>query len=87
MKLTSTIKDVVSAVNDDASAISDGDEVSTDICIVGGRSVVDPNCTVHGYSNLHAAGSAVFPTASWANPTLTIIALALRQAEYLAARG
>jgi choline dehydrogenase-like flavoprotein len=27
------------------------------------------------------AGSSLFPTGSWANPTLTIVALALRTAE------
>lgn len=47
-------------------------------------SVVDPDCTVHGYANLHVAGSSVFPTAGWANPTLTLVALAIRLAERLA---
>lgn len=45
--------------------------------------VVDPQCRVHGYANLHVAGSSVFPTASWANPTLTILALARRLADDL----
>jgi choline dehydrogenase-like flavoprotein len=36
--------------------------------------VVDPNCRVHGLSNLFIAGSSVFPTAGHANPTLTIVA-------------
>ncbi|MEM1231647.1 MAG: GMC family oxidoreductase, partial [Pseudomonadota bacterium] len=48
--------------------------------------VVDEQCRVHGYSNLHLAGSSVFPTAGWANPTLTIMALALRLADHLASR-
>jgi choline dehydrogenase-like flavoprotein len=47
-------------------------------------SVVDPKCRVHGIENLYIAGSAVFPTSSQANPTLTIVALALRLAEHLA---
>lgn len=40
--------------------------------------VVDLNCRVHNYANLYIAGSSVFPTGGWANPTLTIIALARR---------
>lgn len=46
-------------------------------------SVVDPNCRVHGIANLYIAGSSVFPTAGYANPTLTIVALALRLADHL----
>lgn len=45
--------------------------------------VVNANCTVHGYSNLHIAGSSVFTTGGWANPTLTILALSLRLADHL----
>lgn len=45
--------------------------------------VVDRNCAVHGVPNLHIAGSSVFPTGGAANPTLTIVALALRLAEHL----
>lgn len=47
--------------------------------------VVDPDCRVHGVRNLHVASSAVFPTAGHANPTLTIIALAIRIADTIAA--
>jgi choline dehydrogenase-like flavoprotein len=43
--------------------------------------VVDANCQVHGVSNLFIAGSSVFPTGGYANPTLTIIALAIRLAD------
>src|SRR5690606_38492257 len=39
--------------------------------------VVDPDCRVHGVANLFIAGSSVFPSAGHANPTLTIVALAL----------
>lgn len=46
-------------------------------------SVVDCDCRVHGVSNLYIASSAVFPTSSHANPTLTIVALALRLAAQL----
>jgi len=42
--------------------------------------VVDGECRVHGMRNLFVAGSAVFPTSGQANPTLTIVALALRLA-------
>jgi choline dehydrogenase-like flavoprotein len=45
--------------------------------------VVDADGRVHGMSNLHVAGGSIFPTGGAANPTLTIVALALRQARYL----
>ena len=45
--------------------------------------VVDADCRVHGVSNLYVAGSAVFATSGQANPTLTIVALALRLADRL----
>lgn len=49
--------------------------------------VVDGNCRVHGYANLYIAGSSVFPTSSWANPTLTILALAHRLGDHLLERA
>jgi choline dehydrogenase-like flavoprotein len=49
-------------------------------------SVVDANCRVHSVDNLFVAGSAVFPTSSQANPTLTLIALALRLGRHLSQR-
>jgi nucleoside-diphosphate-sugar epimerase len=48
--------------------------------------VVDADCRVHGTDNLFVASSAVLPTSSQANPTLTILALALRLADHLEAR-
>jgi hypothetical protein len=45
--------------------------------------VVDRNGQVFGINNLYVAGSAMFPTSSQANPTLTIVATALRLAEHL----
>jgi hypothetical protein len=45
--------------------------------------VVDVNCAVHGIPNLFIASAAVFPTASHANPTLTIVALSVRLASHL----
>ena len=47
------------------------------------RGVVDADCRVHGIANLYVAGSSVFPTSGAANPTLTIVALALRLARHL----
>lgn len=47
------------------------------------QGVVDAHCKVHGVANLHIAGSSVFSTAGWANPTLTIVALAHRLADRL----
>jgi len=47
------------------------------------QGVVDANCKVHGISNLFIAGSSVFPTAGYSNPTLTIIALSLRLADHI----
>jgi choline dehydrogenase-like flavoprotein len=48
--------------------------------------VVDANCRVHGLDNLFVAGSSVFPTGGYANPTLTIVALALRLADHVKSR-
>lgn len=45
--------------------------------------VVDRDCKVFGVNNLYVAGSATFPTSSQANPTLTIVAMALRLAAHL----
>jgi choline dehydrogenase-like flavoprotein len=45
--------------------------------------VVDNNCRVHSIKNLFIVGSSVFPTAGYANPTPTIVALALRLADHL----
>lgn len=52
-----------------------------------GNGVVDPEGRVHGSRNLFVAGAAVFPTVGFANPTLTVVALALRLADHLKARG
>jgi choline dehydrogenase-like flavoprotein len=48
--------------------------------------VVDSDCAVFGLPNLFIASAAVFRTCSHANPTLTIVALALRLAEHLKRR-
>jgi choline dehydrogenase-like flavoprotein len=49
------------------------------------RGVVDESCRVHGVPNLFVAGGSLFPTGGSANPTLTILALALRLADHLKA--
>jgi choline dehydrogenase-like flavoprotein len=49
------------------------------------NSVTDEAGRVHGLGNLWIAGSSLFPTGSWANPTLTIVALALRSAARISA--
>lgn len=46
--------------------------------------VVDATLRVHGEANLYVTGSSVFPTAGFANPTLTALALTLRLADHLA---
>ncbi|MCB1890554.1 MAG: GMC family oxidoreductase [Rhodocyclaceae bacterium] len=77
-----------------------GDEHSWPITVSGGnhhmgttrmhadphQGVVDADCRVHGIDNLYIAGSSVFPTGGAANPTLTLVALALRLADHLGAR-
>lgn len=47
------------------------------------RGVVDETCRVHGTDNLYIAGSSVFTSGGYSNPTLTIIALAARLAHHL----
>lgn len=46
---------------------------------------IDRNGQVHGVDGLYVAGSSVFPTAGHANPTLMIVAMALRLSEWLKA--
>lgn len=48
--------------------------------------VVNADCRVHGIDNLYVAGSSVFPTIGYANPTLTLVALALRLSDHLMER-
>jgi choline dehydrogenase-like flavoprotein len=45
--------------------------------------VVNANARVHSLDNLYIAGSSVFPTAGFANPSLTVVAMSIRLAEHL----
>jgi choline dehydrogenase-like flavoprotein len=45
--------------------------------------VVDSQCRVHSVQNLYVCSSSVFPTSGQANPTLTIVALAVRLANHI----
>jgi choline dehydrogenase-like flavoprotein len=47
------------------------------------KGVVDENSRIHGMSNLYVAGPSVFPTGGYANPSLTIVALAVRLADHI----
>jgi choline dehydrogenase-like flavoprotein len=47
------------------------------------QGVVDTDCRVHGVKNLYVAGSSVYPTGGHANPTLTLVALAMRLAAHI----
>ena len=48
--------------------------------------VVDADCRVFGVDNLFVGGSSVFATSGHANPTYTIVQLALRLGDHLAGR-
>lgn len=48
--------------------------------------VANEECRAHGVDNLYLAGCSVFPTGGHANPTLTIVALAIRLSDHLRAQ-
>ena len=50
------------------------------------QGVVNVDGKVHSMENLYIAGSSVFPTFGFANPTLTIVALTVRLASHLRSR-
>ena len=50
------------------------------------RGVVDPDQRVFGLDNLYIAGSSVFPSAGFMNPTFTIVATTQRLADHLKAK-
>jgi choline dehydrogenase-like flavoprotein len=47
------------------------------------KGVVDADCKVHGIDNLYVAGSSVFTTSATVNPTLTLLALAMRLSDHV----
>lgn len=57
-----------------------GTRMSTDPA----KGVVNADCRVHGMSNLYVAGSSIFTTGGYANPTTTIVAFAHRLGDHLA---
>lgn len=72
--------------------LDDGEELAgnhhmgtTRMGLSAADSVVNRDCQVHGVDNLYVAGSSVFRTVGHANPTFTIVQLALRLADHLAA--
>ena len=57
---------------------------TTRMAATASEGVVDADGRLFEAPNLYVAGSSVFPTAGWANPTVTILALALRLGDHLA---
>ena len=49
-------------------------------------SVLDTNCKVHGLANCYVVDGGFFPSSTSVNPSLTIMAMALRVGELLAAK-
>lgn len=45
--------------------------------------VVNADCKCHDIDNLYIAGSSVFPSASYVNPTMTLLGLSMRLADHL----
>lgn len=72
-------KSAYSNIETDSSHHLGGTRMGTD----PKESVVDKNLKVHTVDNLYVLGGSVFPSCGLANPTYTIIALAVRLAEHL----
>ncbi|MDD7942860.1 GMC family oxidoreductase [Actinomycetospora lutea] len=79
---------VVSVIDDpDTTALWEGNHHhmgTTRMHADARQGVVDARSRVHSLDNLYVAGSSVFPTYGASNPTLTILALALRLSEHVA---
>ncbi len=50
------------------------------------QGVVDRNCRVHALDNLYVGGSSVFASGGHANPTYTIVQLALRLGDHISSQ-
>ena len=48
--------------------------------------IVNPDCRLFAQDNFYVAGSSVFPSGGHANPTLTLVQLALRLCDHLGSR-
>jgi len=59
---------------------------TTRMALVPEDGVLDTDSRAHGSDNLYVTGASVFPTAGYANPALTIVALALRLSDHLKSR-
>jgi choline dehydrogenase-like flavoprotein len=56
---------------------------TTRMAAIPARGVVDSDGRAFGTENLYLAGASVFPSVGFANPTLTVVAMALRLARHL----
>jgi choline dehydrogenase-like flavoprotein len=77
----------VSLLLDDAKAVLGHHVGTTRMSADPSQGVVDEHSRVYGIDNLFVASSSVFPTSSHANPTLTIVAMAIRLADHIKAAG
>ncbi|MEL6767667.1 MAG: GMC family oxidoreductase [Pseudomonadota bacterium] len=59
---------------------------TTRMAVAPSAGVVDEDARVHETANLYVAGSSIFPTCGWQNPTLTIVATKLKLATHLKQR-
>ena len=89
--MTSWSVEILKAAGSEVFAI--GDTPMTNHELGGARmgsdpktSTVDANCCTHDVPNLYVVDGSVFPSASEKNPTHTIMALASRTADHIAAR-
>jgi choline dehydrogenase-like flavoprotein len=56
---------------------------TTRMAVEESSGVLDTNSCVFGIANLYVVGGSAFPTAGYAPPTLTIVALAIRAADHI----